>query len=282
MKQFIPLFIALITSTTLCAQVTITHNNSQTVVPYVSIACTFSGIAQDNHYFGVFDLENDFGITEDWQITAVETGIDVADNLLNDTFPLLITAYTTDDNTPNGNLVFLGNATLHVTNNDELSVVSLPFPPNVIVPAGATLVVKIETYGDGQSTFRIGATNIASNDDTWGQAPDCGVNIPQPFAAGGFENVWNILNVVGDLTTGLNEDLSQSAMAYPNPTTGFVNIEMPERIEVLNAQLFDMLGNEIEAPYATNRIDISAQANGLYFLVMQTSQGMLRKRIIKK
>jgi len=283
MKQFTLLFIALITSSSFYAQVTITHNNSQTVVPNTSIACANSfGIAYDNHYYGVFDLENDFGITEDWQITAVETGIEDADNLPNGTFPLYISAYTTDDNTPLGNLTFLGGDTMYVTNDDELTVVSLPFSSNVILPAGATLVIKIETYGDGQSIFRIGATNIASNDDTWGEAPDCGVSIPQTFAVGGFENVWNILNVVGDSPTGLNEILSRSVMTYPNPTTGLVNVETPDKIEVLNTQLFDLLGNEISVPYANKIIDLSAQANGMYFLLMQTSEGNLSKSIVKE
>lgn len=282
MRQSILLFIALVTSTTFYAQVTITHNNSQTVLPDHALTCMFSGVTQDNNYFGVFDLENDFGITEDWQIMAVETGIEDADNLLNGTFPLFIAAYTTDDGTPNGNLVFLGGDTLHVTNEDELTVASVQFPPDVIVPAGATLVIKIQAIGDGQSGFRIGATNIASNEDSWGQAPACGVLIPVTHANDGFPNIWNILNVIGDTPLGLNVTLSQSVSIYPNPTTGLVNIETPEQIEISNVQLFDILGNEVKVPFANKRIDISAQADGFYFLVMETSQGILRKRLVKK
>ncbi len=281
MRKYILLLLAIVTSSISYGQVTITHSNSQIVSGGNGITCAFSGgVVSDNSYYAVFILEDDFEITEDWQIMAVEIGIEDANDLLDGQFPIIISAFTTDDNTPNGNLELLGSETLFITSEDELSVVSLEFPPSVIVPAGETLVIKIEVVGDGQSVFRMGSTHVPANDESWGQAPSCDFPIPITYTEAGFENVWNIINVVGDVPTGLNEALSQSVSIYPNPTSEMLQIQ--EGINILNMHLFDLRGNVQSAPITNRTMDLSLLANGVYLLEMHTDKGIVRKRIIKE
>lgn len=79
-----------------------------------------------------------------------------------------------------------------------------------------------------------------------------------------------------------NFDLSEMVSVYPNPTSDFVQLKLPSNIEVNSVQLFDLLGKKIDVTLNNNQIDLSSFAEGVYMINIETNQGKLTKKIIKK
>lgn len=97
---------------------------------------------------------------------------------------------------------------------------------------------------------------------------------------------WNaqawILRDETALAVAGNFDLAEMVSVYPNPTSDFVQLNLPSDIEVNSVQLFDLLGKKIDVALNNNQIDLSSYADGVYMLNIETNQGKLTKKIIKK
>lgn len=97
---------------------------------------------------------------------------------------------------------------------------------------------------------------------------------------------WNatswILRDETALSVAGNFDLAEMVSVYPNPTSDFVELNLPSDIEVNSVQLFDLLGKKIDVTLNNNKIDLSSYAEGVYMLNIETNQGKLTKKIIKK
>lgn len=184
------------------APVTITHNNSQTIVDELGLTCQSGGITTDNRLAGVFNLSADFAINVDWEIQSVEFGVDEVLGAPGDAYPVTVSAYTTSTTDPNGTLTLLGTTDTTIGSADALSVVAVPMPAGVVVPAGGILVVVLDVFNDGTTGFRLGATDVASDDDSWILAVDCGLTTFGTYASLGFGDRWHVMNVVGDTAGG--------------------------------------------------------------------------------
>ncbi|MGO1728449.1 MAG: T9SS type A sorting domain-containing protein [Flavobacteriaceae bacterium] len=84
------------------------------------------------------------------------------------------------------------------------------------------------------------------------------------------------LAVAGDF------DLAEMVSVYPNPTSDFVQLNLPSDIEISSVQLFDLLGQKIAVEINNQKIDLSSYTDGVYMLNIKTNQGELTKKIIKK
>ncbi|WP_179354546.1 aryl-sulfate sulfotransferase [Winogradskyella vidalii] len=99
-----------------------------------------------------------------------------------------------------------------------------------------------------------------------------------------------------DLTPGnpieLNPDLSNcynfldvtkpnhsETNVSPNPTTGFVSINTSLIIDKIEA--YDMLGNKVRET-STDFLDLSNQANGIYFLRIHSESNIIVKKVMKR
>lgn len=72
---------------------------------------------------------------------------------------------------------------------------------------------------------------------------------------------------------------------FPNPSNGLVNIISTENVEIMNIQVFDILGKGVlhlsnKSNVSNLEIDLAAQANGIYFLQINTNKGMRTEKII--
>lgn len=80
-----------------------------------------------------------------------------------------------------------------------------------------------------------------------------------------------------------NEQLNLTV--FPNPTNGYLNIDLLNDVKVLQVNMFDPMGKTV---YQSNniqngfRIDMSSMENGIYFIRFQTNQEMVTKKIIKQ
>lgn len=70
--------------------------------------------------------------------------------------------------------------------------------------------------------------------------------------------------------------------AFPNPTTGIINIDTPNNAEVKNMQLVDVNGRVIKTINGfVSQLDITSLSNGVYMLTIETATAKETKKIIK-
>ncbi len=73
--------------------------------------------------------------------------------------------------------------------------------------------------------------------------------------------------------------LSQFSI-YPNPTTGYLNIEYPK--ELLSITVFNQIGQKVLTFNNTKTVDISSLANGMYFVKLKAIDGATTtKKVVK-
>ncbi|MFD1062262.1 T9SS type A sorting domain-containing protein [Winogradskyella litorisediminis] len=155
------------------------------------------------------------------------------------------------------------------------------------LPVAATLNFKIDGVAyDGNYTIETFSEDItaelttayADNSSPWNsntQTATAGnLNIPAYSI-----NIVTIANTLGteDLTT------TSDVLVYPTLTEGLVNINSKTKINTI--QLYNTLGRKvmsIDSP--SDKIDVSAYSNGLYFLIIESSDNKItvEKIIIDK
>jgi len=177
---------------------TITHSASQTITPGNSVSCNAGGLHSDNSYYRAFNL-TDFGITEDFDVTMVEIGIEQATGA-GGTQPITVYLYTSNPAFPGGfpgSLTQIGTADIDVP--DQAATI-FQIPVTGTAPAGSELVVEIFTP-DGQTaghTFFIGSNNLGETGPSYLLAADCGITVPTPTSGIGFPDMQIVMNVTGD------------------------------------------------------------------------------------
>ena len=176
--------------------VTITHSNTQTIEVGAGITCNGGGIANDNSFFRDFDLDDDFGIVGDFDVTNAEFGIETIDN----NFDITVNIYSTTPGTfPGGTLTLQGTATYNGTPGDAGTVVSVPV--SATIPAGENLIYELSILGDGVTSFFVGANLDGQTGVSWILAADCGATVPTDLNDFGFANSY-VMNVIGDVAGG--------------------------------------------------------------------------------
>ena len=181
---------------------TITHSTSQTILSGNSVSCNLTGLHADNSYFRAFNLTN-FGITEDFNITMVEIGIEQATGA-GGTQPITVNLWTSSQPFPTGfpgSVTQIGTADINVP---DQSLTLFQIPVTGTAPAGSELVVEIFTP-DGQTaghSFFIGSNNLGETGPSYLLAADCAVNVPTPTGNIGFPGMHIVMNVTGDVGGG--------------------------------------------------------------------------------
>jgi len=181
---------------------TITESNSQTILTGNSVSCNAAGLHTNNSYFRAFTLSN-FGITEDFNISMVEIGVEQAIGA-GGTQPITVYLYTSSQAFPTGypgSLTQIGTANINVP---DQSLTLFQIPVTGTAPAGSQLVVEIFTP-DGQTaghSFFIGSNNLGQTAPSYIMAADCGITVPTDVAGIGFPGMHIVMNVTGEVGGG--------------------------------------------------------------------------------
>ena len=181
--------------------VTITHSVSDTIIAG-SVACNAGGIHTDNSYYRAFTLA-DFGITQDFNVTMVEIGIEQA-NGGGGTQPITVNLWTSSQPFPNGfpgSLTQIGTANINVP---DQALTLFQIPVTGTAPAGSELVVEIFTPDGtaGGNSFFIGSNSLGQTGPSYILAAACGITVPTDLAAIGFPNMHIVMSVTGDVSSG--------------------------------------------------------------------------------
>ena len=108
------------------------------------------------------------------------------------------------------------------------------------------------------------------------EAPDCNtVPLMSEFIKSNLEYINPNLEI-SDLSY-----LEESISLFPNPTSGQIQLNISNDIEVIKVKLYNVLGQQI-AIATNNTIEMSFLPSGLYYLQIATNLGTITKTVIRK
>lgn len=99
-----------------------------------------------------------------------------------------------------------------------------------------------------------------------------------------YNTIPNAEIIAGDMgTVGINDSEFLDISIYPNPTTDFVKFKNIDSItQVIVSDLTGKNLTNIPIDYLNNKIDFSNLNKGIYFVLFQTNEGIISKKIVKQ
>src|SRR5699024_2359280 len=99
---------------------------------------------------------------------------------------------------------------------------------------------------------------------------------PDPFPS----FAWKLTGEAG--VVGIDDNFAESVSVFPNPTTDVYNISLPAGAEVTASSLVDVMGKTTGVTYNNGQMDVSALAQGVYFMTIETTQGSFTQKVVKQ
>jgi hypothetical protein len=257
------------------AQTTLTHNTDNTITGTNSVACQ----GGDNLQARVFIL-NDFGITGEFEITEGALGVQSISADVN----LTVNIYEVDDLFPAGfpaSATLLGSQMVTVPIGSDLTIVDYTFDTPVVVPAGTErILVEVAQELDGISWF-IGGT-AGQTDHPWLASVQCEVFDYLAPADIGFPDAHYYITVTGEENLSIGDNLASQIAIFPTPAVDVINISTPASMEVNEVVLYDLQGRNTGAVFSNGTVNVSNLSKGVYMLTVNTSEGTLTQKVVKK
>lgn len=291
MKKITTLICFLLMGSTYAQSITITQNNNPNLVNFESAVCLefpedeedglLDSVYYENHFARAFDLQNDHGIEQDFNITSVSFGQGFGRNIV---VELNIYTANTDDLTdPNLelNLLQSTNVPIFQANNGEILFINT----QATIPAGDILVVEIFGPASGEATneqFFMGINDEGQTKPSYIKAPECDVEAFMDTAnLTGFTNQNYVMSVTGEETLSVNQAMLEKINIYPNPAKDIVNFNLPSNLVLKNARLTDMSGREIKVNVSNKTLDVTDLTTGQYILTLHTNAGTYVHKLLK-
>ena len=76
--------------------------------------------------------------------------------------------------------------------------------------------------------------------------------------------------------------LEQQLLFYPNPTSEIINLQKPAALNVEQINTYNVLGQLLYSENYSESIDVSKFSKGILIFQVETSEGVLNKRIVKE
>lgn len=94
------------------------------------------------------------------------------------------------------------------------------------------------------------------------------------------QKIYNYQYFVSPIISSVNEELSAKTELYPNPSTNFIKLDVPNSV-ILDYDIVDLNGNIISSSNYSNMINISGFVAGTYFVKanLMTNEVVLKKFI---
>lgn len=98
-----------------------------------------------------------------------------------------------------------------------------------------------------------------------------------------FDPDYHLISRSNNVVLGTEDfTLDQQFGIYPNPTSGIVNFEKPASINVQNINIYNTLGQLLYSEKYSETVDVSKFSKGILIFQVETSEGVLNKRIVKE
>lgn len=86
----------------------------------------------------------------------------------------------------------------------------------------------------------------------------------------------------GETLNTIDYESNKKFILYPNPAKDLLHIKIPENINIINCELFDISGKMIKGQIFNNSIDVSQIQKGMYLIRLETGEGSFTEKFIKE
>ena len=146
--------------------------------------------------------------------------------------------------------------------HSSVSFFEVPVPLRIIGTQGETLDIVLDNTTNGQSfNPAIGFTVQSVQFD-----PDKDI----------ISKNNNVILGNGDF------NLDQQLALYPNPTSGMINLQKPDALQVNQVRIYNALGQLLYSQNYSETVDVSKFSKGILFFQIETEQGIINKKIVKE
>lgn len=76
-------------------------------------------------------------------------------------------------------------------------------------------------------------------------------------------------------------EFAKSLLVFPNPTSTTITIHKPDHLEVNEIRIFNTIGQLLHQQNWSPKIDLTSFSTGLFFLQLQTNEGVINKSVLK-
>jgi aminopeptidase N len=76
--------------------------------------------------------------------------------------------------------------------------------------------------------------------------------------------------------------LDTQLVLYPNPTSGVINLQKPDSLQVTQVRIYNTLGQLLYEKNYSETVDVSKFSKGILFFQIETEEGVINKSIIKE
>jgi hypothetical protein len=162
------------------------------------------------------------------------------------------------------------STSIHTQSHPAITVANIGDPMRIYITGSVPI-----TNGN-QYTFEFQVNNVDTKAD-WNNGYAGGTS----YQAGNPASVDFAFNASITTITGVEEIISSDVNVFPNPTLDNLNITIEENIEQLsiysiNGRLVKTINENVKS------INVSDLSEGMYVLVINTKNGIIRKRFIKE
>jgi Divergent InlB B-repeat domain len=179
----------------------ITQSSSQAITPNNSVSCNDGPPASYHHdtsYWRAFNMASVNG-SQQYNVTSVSFGIDVANDGGNQGQPITVRLYTNNGAAfPGGSRVQIAGTTINVLDQTQ-TILNVPLAATV--PAGTSQLV-MEVFSPSGiaagNSFFIGSNAAAQTGTSYASSADCGNPTPTDTANLGLPNMHIVLNIQGN------------------------------------------------------------------------------------
>ena len=81
---------------------------------------------------------------------------------------------------------------------------------------------------------------------------------------------------------GIDDNALAQISIYPNPATDVINVEVPASVQIESIAIFDVLGKRTNAILVNGQINIAGLSNGVYLMQIETNQGTITRKMVKR
>ena len=90
----------------------------------------------------------------------------------------------------------------------------------------------------------------------------------------------SVVITISNQSVGINENTTQNIRIYPNPATSQLTLNTTEQIQRIS--ILNITGKTVKTIVSNNStIDVSDLTKGIYFLQIQTGNGIANSKFIK-
>ncbi len=87
------------------------------------------------------------------------------------------------------------------------------------------------------------------------------------------------INPASSTSTSVLDLLAKNITVYPNPARDFVKIES-SGVDILNTSVYDATGTIVATSFNPTSLNLNNLAKGIYFLKIETPEGLLMKKLL--